>query len=63
MALHFFICEKCQHVDSKDASTFPFTRICTQCETGQWHGMFPYERYDPVKHKQVVTETTDVSFG
>lgn len=46
-----FVCECCENVDNlhathQDGGGFR----CYRCIHGEWHGMFPEEKYDPNVH-------------
>lgn len=65
----FFVCYKCGCVDAVDvafrgqAATFPATQeqqLCTQCQTGSWHGLFLKLPYDP-ERDNVVNRATGIS--
>ena len=53
-----FICRKCDSVENTAATkgyygSFAGGRrkaLCSACFEGQWHGLFPREKYDPTKH-------------
>ena len=71
--MDMFCCDKCGHVDvtdlaypdgppeSKEKDKAP-ELICTQCQTGQWHNLFNYERYRP-GFDQVINRPTGVGLG
>ena len=45
-----FVCEKCGCVDLVRLQENPAVYHCTECTTGKWHGLFPKQPYDPLKH-------------
>ena len=55
--MELFCCDQCGHVDIVDLAYprgIPQTShtprlVCTLCQTGQWHGHFPLQKYDPNK--------------
>lgn len=49
-----FACTRCDSVDLINIAFLddrlpaqPERQLCTQCQTGQWHGLFEKERYHP----------------
>ena len=38
-----FACEKCGAIDNTATSSYWWSKkkLCTECETGQWHNCFP----------------------
>lgn len=52
-----FSCVKCQSVDI-DTSPDKDQTLCYACSTGEWHGMFERETFDPSIH-DVHNETSD----
>lgn len=50
-----FRCIRCNHVDMTDLARSETQAagkrvnryVCTKCNTGQWHGQFPYLPYNP----------------
>lgn len=57
-----FACEKCNHVDV-DISIDGDRTLCYQCETGEWHGLFEREEYDPNSHNVDNVEVDDGDDG
>lgn len=49
MGLSIFQCEECGTVDL-DLTPDGSATICTACATGQWHGVFEQEDYNPEEH-------------
>lgn len=45
----FFVCDTCGCVDSYQFSGG--TETCTECQTGQWHGVWVKESYNPAVHR------------
>lgn len=47
-----FVCDQCDCVDNLRLVVFSGNGMrCSECETGQWHGMFPKEQYDKYRHE------------
>lgn len=54
--MQLFCCDRCKHVDAveiayPDAPPQPVGNrapewVCTQCQEGEWHGLFEYRPYD-----------------
>ena len=57
-----FTCEKCNVVDV-DISINQDQTICYQCDTGEWHGLFEREEFDPDVHDVDNVETDDGDHG
>ncbi len=49
MSIVTFACTQCHTVDI-DTSIDSSATLCTSCSTGQWHGLFEQETFDPMKH-------------
>lgn len=45
----FFVCNTCGCVESYQFSNG--TETCSECTTGQWHGVWAKEPYDPSVHR------------
>ena len=45
-----FVCEVCGCVDLVRLQVTPGVYRCSECVTGHWHGLFPKQPYDPLKH-------------
>lgn len=44
-----FTCTECNSVDV-DTSPEANQTLCYECRTGEWHGLFEKERFDPAVH-------------
>lgn len=49
-----FVCDKCDNLDAiefayPDGFTPGSPYECTQCQTGQWHGLLTQRQYNPAK--------------
>lgn len=50
-----FVCDSCGLVDNIHATQQTGGGYqCSQCKTGEWHGQFPREHYDPEYHPDVL---------
>lgn len=50
-----YVCDQCGNVDNAaitqgEGGGF----LCMRCRTGQWHGAFEEEKYDPLEHTDVI---------
>lgn len=57
-----FMCEQCGTVDI-DTSIDSSARICTRCSTGEWHGLFEEEHFDPDTHHVNNASSSDDPFS
>lgn len=61
-----FVCTCCNSVDDVEVAfhaplpAAPEAQLCTRCQYGQWHELFPQEQYDPDKHN-VINRPTGLS--
>ena len=44
-----FACEKCNTIDMYSMADNT-NNVCSECNTGQWHGFFVKEQFDPSIH-------------
>ena len=52
-----FICDKCGHIENTAMGTYWHKKdnelkLCTKCETGKWHDVFPYRKPTKEELKQ-----------
>ena len=66
----FFVCERCNCIDSTLAPGYSGNFICTECRTGEWHYLFDKKEYDPKVNKEMLnrpnpttTDGSEVSMG
>ncbi len=51
-----FVCERCSHIENTALGAWAgriklgLLVVCSLCEWGEWHGMFPRVRYDRSYH-------------
>lgn len=61
-----FACEKCNTIDMYSMADNT-NNVCSECSTGQWHGFFDKEQFDPsihtVNNRASTRETEVPSFG
>lgn len=65
---YYFACDQCGHVDHSHYA-YPAekpgpqeAKLCTQCQTGHWHGHFPYKPYDP-EYDMVANRGNGIGLG
>lgn len=49
--MDMFACDQCNALDlitlAYPQGVKPGQLCCTECQTGQWHGQFPKQQFDP----------------
>lgn len=63
-----FVCNQCSCMEVTDLvypclPSNPEEQLCSQCRTGQWHGKFEREFYDPEKHVAINRPNHGLSLG
>ena len=51
-----FVCENCKNIENTALSSYWYKRgkkLCSKCDTGEWHERFPEEKFNKYKHKIV----------
>ena len=52
-----FVCEKCKNIENTALSRYwskkyctNNTALCSECDSGEWHGKFQKEKFDETIH-------------
>lgn len=69
MSANKFVCDKCSNIDilelaygSQDVSNKK-ELLCTRCQTGKWHDLFPEEKSKCNNTKDLVNTKTGIGLG
>lgn len=54
--MSLYLCSECGVIENTAVGGYHGNMVrrvpvlCSLCNTGEWHGLFPREQYDPEKH-------------
>jgi hypothetical protein len=64
--MSLYVCSTCSAVDNTATGPYWQTQpipLCAECHTGEWHGKFPRQQYQPETHGVMDVATRIVRQG